>query len=232
VKPDPAKNLAAHMGRILGKECSRGDLVQIMRFGRLIIEQDNSSNAYAILWLYCHWMLHNKIDRQRGGWDILEKINDVLVTHGSGDMTILGVEISKAISLDKLRREIGTLFVAKSVPTDLVDSLANWKAFTGAILDELCLQPIRLPEDVETNPKAPGRAVFDRMVAKRTAANAPRPDAVPRAFYISNRLNEPAEAGRPPGFYWNLRLLEQNPYHAEVNGFLYFTEGPNNFKRP
>lgn len=228
---DPAERLRTHFGRILGKQCFSLELIEILRLTRLIIEQQKWSKHYQTLSLYCNWVQHGKIDRHPQAWSVLEKINDILADHGSGDVSVVIREISRAFGLSLLRQEMLLLFLSKSIQTDIIDSLSNWRGFLGGLLDDLSHRPIRLPDKVDTMKNGLGREVFDRMVNRAGRAGW-RADLIPRAVYITNRSNAAGEPGRPAGFYWNIRLIEQGINYAEMNGLLEFTETGNDFGRP
>jgi hypothetical protein len=62
---------------------------------------------------------------------------------------------SLAFGLAPLRQQLLLLFMSKSIQTDIIDSLSNWRGFLGAVLNDLAHRPIRLPDNVETMRKGP-----------------------------------------------------------------------------
>jgi hypothetical protein len=228
---DPAERLRTHFGRILGGQCFSPELVEILRLTRLLIEQEKWAKQYPTLSLYCDWVQHGELDRHPHTWVVLEKINDILVDKGHADVSAVIREISRAFGLAPLRQEMLWVFMSKSIQTDIVDSLSNWRGFLGAVLDDLSQRPIRLPDNVGTMRKGQSKEVFDRMVNRNKSAGR-RADLVPRALYITNRSNEPGVPGRPAGFYWHVRLIEQGIHYAELDGLLEFTETRADFTRP
>jgi hypothetical protein len=228
---DPAERLRMHFGRILGKQCFSPEPLEILRLTRLIIEQERWAEQYPTLSLYCNWVQHEKIDRRPEAWFILEKINDILVDQGDSDPSAVIREISRAFGLAPLRQQMLWLFMSKSIQTDIIDALSNWRGFLGAVLDDLSHRPIRLPDNVETMRKGLSKAVFDRMVDRNRNVGR-RTDLVPRTVYITNRSKEAGEPGRPAGFYWHVHLFEQGVHCVELNGLLEFTETRDDFVRP
>jgi hypothetical protein len=226
---DPAAQLRGHVERMLIRgQCFPPDMIEILRLTRLIIKQENWRKQYPTLSLYCDWVQHEEIDRNAHACVILEKINEILVDLGDGDISAINREISRAFHLVPLRQEMLLLFMSKSIRTDIVDSLSNWRGFLGAVLDDISRRPLRMPDNADS------KAAFDRMV-NRNKSKGIRIDAVPRALYIINRSNEAGEPGRPPGFYWHVRLIEQGDhgeYYAALDGALLYTETGADFARP
>jgi hypothetical protein len=239
---DPAFLLRTHFKRILGKQCFLPDMIEILRLTCLIVEQQKWTTRYPTLSFYCDWArtADNRVHRRvlrHGEIDsdphlhalvILEKINDILIDQGSVDPSVVIREISRAFGFAALRQEMLTVFMSKSIPTDIVDSMSNWMGFLGAVLDDFSHRPIRLPDDVETNGKGEAEAAFHRMVNRSKSVG--RRDLVPRVLSVENRTNDVGEPGRPAGFYWHVLLHLRPP--VELNGLLEFTETTGDFSRP
>jgi hypothetical protein len=238
---DPASLLRTHFKRILGKQCFSPDMIEILRLTRLIIEQEKWTNRYPTLSFYCDWaqtaddrvqrrvLRHREIDPHPHALVILEKINDILLDQGGGDVSVVNREISRAFGFAALRQEMFMVFMSKSIPTDIVNSMSNWRGFLGAVLDDFSHRPIRLPDNTETKGKGEAKAVFDRMV-NRNKSLGRRVDLVARALFVQNRTNDVGEPGRPAGFYWRLLLRLHPP--VELDGQLVFTETLEDFSRP
>jgi hypothetical protein len=204
-------------------------MIEILRLTRLIIEQEKWAKSYPTLSLYCAWAMHRELDRNSQALLILEKINDILLDRGGDDPSAVIREISRAFGLAALRQQMLMVFMSKSIPTDMVDSMSNWVGFLRGVLDDFSHRPIRLPDNIETKGRGEAKAVFDRMLNRRKSVN--RSDHyVVRALFIENRLNDVDEPGLPAGFYWHV-LMQLHP-PVELAGFLVFTETLADFSRP
>ena len=230
MKYDSTNRLASHVNSIL-TGCSRADVIEIMRLSRLVIEQRNVAHQYPVLSLYCDWAQHTEIDRHPGAFAMLARIDGVLVVYAHHDPSIVIHEISKAFALAQLREEFVKLFLVSGANTLLFDSLSNWCQFVGILLNDLADRPVRFPKGIESkSKKSQVRAIFDGMVKRRATAGQ-RADLVTKSLSIDNHSDETDPRRPPPGFYWQIRSLEQSPEHyMELTGQMQLTEGREQFR--
>lgn len=225
---DATERLKNHFDEMLGKSAPRASFIEILRLTRLIIEQNGLRKKYPVLTLYCDWVQHTNIHKNSQAWDILESVNDALVAH-SGNPDFLVTDVSRAFSLTELRREMKDLYTRKRIRTDILDSLGNWKdGFLGALFDDLCNRPIEFQDDIATNLKAPGRAVFDRMIKRATLTLSGMP-LTPMAIFVSH--SSATNPGARPQMTWNIRLIKA-PKTMTVTGLFVFSETLSDFSSP
>lgn len=226
MEPNPGENLRASVTAILGKgTCSAPELIDVLRQTRLLIEHKGLRPDHRVAALYCDWIQHNELDRAEAGFDVLEKLNDALITHGDGDYSGIFNAISDALGLRALRRELRTIFNLEGISTSLFDYSSNWGVFVGTVLTDIEQRPIRFPDDITSNPKARGRTFYDRMVSKPSGWPENR---VPLAIYFTKHRSGQDQLGPYPGYYWHIRLAP-GPNFLEVKGPLNLTERSEDF---
>jgi hypothetical protein len=166
---DPSARLRRNVERMKIKgTCSPIELVDILRVIRLILEKGKTKEVYPTLSFYCDWVLHSELDRNPKAHALLCELDRALVSIlKETDMTKVTSEISNVLSIDKLRKDIISLFKSNSIDPVLFSIGDNWTAFINALTNELLSRPITYPPDVRTNPKAKGHKLFLQAVKHR-----------------------------------------------------------------
>src|SRR5207253_2441883 len=81
---DASNHLTQHIKQLMSaRTVSQADLIDILRRCRLMLDQNKTKSSYPVLSLYCNWLQHDEIDRHPTGFEILEKIDRLSITHGS-----------------------------------------------------------------------------------------------------------------------------------------------------
>jgi hypothetical protein len=116
------------------------------------------------------------------------------------------------------------LFLAHQIPTDLLDSYANWTAFSGALLSDLCERPIKLPK--MRGPKA--KKVEQTVARMKADAAKIGHNMWPRALFISPETEKGV-------LNWSLEYEAPDLGGAKtlrIQSALQMTEKPTDFRRP
>jgi hypothetical protein len=210
---DPARRLREHVDRLIGRECSSSDLLEIMRLTRLLVEHQKSRPSYPHVALYCDWVQHGSIDRHETAWKIIELMHEAVAQHDNG-LSI--VAVSEALSLAQLRQEMLVLFLSNSVRTEILDSYQNWRSFVGILLQDLCHRPLALPDVPRKKDEKSIRALIKRMAAK-----------LPQGIWpVSLTILEQEERIR-----WRL-VYQGLPGRLNLESELMLTEPHSNFRLP
>jgi hypothetical protein len=219
---DPANRLRDHVKGLIDRSSSPADLIEVMRLTRLLLEQQKVTQTYPHVSLYCDWLLHTEINRHALALGILERMGQAIAKYDeAGDVSA----VSRALNLAQLRREMIILFLAHNIPTDLQDSFANWNAFSGLLLSDLCERPIKIP-------KMRGRKaqrLVEQTVARMKAEAAKIGQNIwPKALFIS--------ADKEKGVLnWSLEYEAPDLRGAtsvRVQSALQMTEKLTDFERP
>jgi hypothetical protein len=229
-KFNPVARLQEHMARVIGRHCSRADLIEVMRLTRLILERQGATRSFPHLALYCDWVVHGEIDRHELGWKIIEQMNAAVTSHDETKGASIAAG-SQAISLPQLRAEMIVLFSANDVRTELPDSFSNWKTFVGILMDDLCERRVAFPTGERINRKK--KAIIDQAITRMKAqwsriANSE--DCWASEFFINKGVVE-----NPDIFCWNLRIEASNLTGANsflVRSTVGMIETAVNFKNP
>ncbi|MEH6436675.1 hypothetical protein [Massilia sp. DD77] len=200
---DPAARLARHV-ESLKKEGSvrHSEFIEILRLARLILEKGDLARTYPTLKLYCDWIVHSGLDKNSGGYAVLQAADAVVVSHLCGHDGSMVEEVSRALSVGALHAELIQLSKANGIDTAVFDIFENWFNFCHVLFIELLDRAIMFPEDVETNKSARGRKEFQKMLQHR-ATRGVRTDQVVMMLYLSHIQPDP---NMHDGIYWNLRL--------------------------
>jgi len=221
---DAAGRLREHVHGLIGRPLRSAELVEVMRLLRLVMEQEQLRNSHPHIALYCDWLLHAEIDRHEIAIDILKKMHIALVAY---DQTHNTSGVSSALSLAQLRAEMLLVFIKQNVSTDLLDSFANWKTFSGALLQDLRDRPLRLPR----KPKGKTKRKVDNAIAEmRIASQKMSGSPWARAFFVTCDDEQEKRL-----MHWNVEW--QNPAlvgtdHLILKGELQMTEEERSFRRP
>jgi hypothetical protein len=199
---DARARLASHVNG-LRSQSSVADILLTLKYTRELLESKGLKRNFPTLSLYCSWYLHQVLDQQRLGWQILVDIND-----GLWDQTGLNpiAVVGSALRWGALRGEAIDLFTSQKVNPFLFIHESNWVAFSSMLLSDLCEKSIRWPA-VPT--KGPSRDLFGRMLQKTFG-----PDIYTRELSIEY-LPEGYEG---PGFYWNIECKRDGPFAATLKG--------------
>lgn len=217
---DPDVRLRQHMEGLIDRRCSPSDILDVMRLCRLVMEKSNSRATHRHLSLYCDWLMHVTIDRNRLAIKMLERVNNGIVAHLAGAAGDMVAAINHSISLAELRREMVELFTEHSVNTAITESLTNWRMFTGVLLRDLSHRPITLPSDSNE---------ADRATARMLASWAGQQHPMwPKAFYF---LAEPDDSGQIQ-FFWEAEMGSTEPGRfLRFKGWVQITETEADFVR-
>jgi hypothetical protein len=201
---DPVERLRTQLGR-MNAQFSQADVTNAMRMIRLVLDvQMNAAVSYPYLRLYCDWLLHTEIDRQRVVITILDQMNEALNKYDK-DADGAVAAASHAMGFAALRSEIKSLFAANSIQAVfLLDSFANWNKFVTNILEDLCQRPIRLPAEGKKTQEA-----IARMIERAKQKDR---DNWMRAAWITLEHDE-----NRPTFFWNIELILP---HLGESGFV------------
>lgn len=222
MKYDPVSRLSKHMDLMLTRESPPSVLLETMRLTRLVIEKGNAATRYPTVAMYCNWVMHPELNCNPGAWNVLKLLDvefcDVLGKNESE----LNEKISKGLGLAKLRSEFISLCKEKKVNPSLFLLESNWIQFQQVLLDDLQEREIGFQDDIATSPKARGRSVYDQMLAHR-AAIGQSADAIRR---VTINRKETGVDGRPPGYYWTIRIRQETPEHyVDLNGYFHVDAG-------
>jgi hypothetical protein len=217
---DPASRLRDHVQGLVCRPSRPADMIEVMRLTRLLLEQEKATHTYPHISLYCDWLLHTEINRHALALSILERMGQAIAKYDEeGDVAA----VSQALNLAQLRQEMIVLFSAYKIPNDLMDSFDNWKAFSGALLKDLCDRPINLPKKRGRN-----KRVVEQTVVRMKAESARmRHNMWPKAFFVS----ADAEKGE---LNWSLEYEAPDLSGAKtlrIQSGLQMTENPTDFKR-
>lgn len=190
--------LRAHVQAITGSVCSPADLLVVCQRARQVLETENLRGRYPHLALYCDWIVHPALDRNPGGFEVLESINSRMIKAFIKHDENTVADISETLSINFLRQEIMMLLMETGAPTNLSKDAANWQKFITVILEDLCDKPIMFLK------KRKGAIAqrFDRMTKEWRGAGFP--DIGPcQGVYIDAQRNPDSDKG----FYWNVEVL-------------------------
>jgi len=218
---DPASRLRDHVRGLIGRPSSRPEMIEVMRLTRFLLEKEKAAQTYPHISLYCDWLFHTEINRHALALSILERTARAIAKYDeAGDVAA----VSQALNLAQLRHEMTILFSAHKIPTDLLDSFANWKAFSGALLEDLCDRPIKLPN--LRNRKA--KKLVEQTVARMKAEAAKFGHNIwPRALFISADTEKGV-------LNWTLEYEAPDligPKTFRIQSALQMTEKPTDFRR-
>lgn len=205
-----------------------GEILDTIRLTRLVLENKGLRSTYPTLTLYCDWLQHTEIDRHPSVWNLIESIDQVF-TRDPDDGTLVDdiQRINSAFSLGPLRHELIELYKSIGISSFLFTSLRNWQAVLSCLLADLVNRPLRFPAPPRLKSAT---AVYER-IASRHRARGTDPSRMVTSVRISDLRNQEGTPGRPPGFYFNIRLREQSDSHyAELNGVLTGTETRADFE--
>lgn len=217
------KQLSAHIDQILASRIlTISNVIETLSRTRLVLEKFKLEATYPYLSLYCNWLFHVLIDRNKTGWKILEEIATVFAYHQDDGSNALNRQVSKAFGLVTLRSELCKLFQVFNVRTELVADDENFQKFLGFLLAELEDREICFGPNWNSELTKPALAVRSRIVDLRCKAGVRLDMVVSRVFFL-NRSHEISVPGRLAGIYWRVRFLEWDDERAvELNGkFVY-----------
>ncbi len=103
---------------------SENDVRSLMILIRKQLElmSEGESTQYLTLNLFCNWVAHTEITQSLPGLRILARVNDALVQNKEADTDQLQLEVSKAMGLEVLRRELLALLAYEGI-----DSQLTWR---------------------------------------------------------------------------------------------------------
>jgi hypothetical protein len=221
---DPAGRLRKHVQGLVGRPLGSADLIEVMRLLRLVLEQERLRDSDPHAALYCDWLLHGEIDRHEIAIDILGKMHVAMV---DWDRTHDTAAVARAMNLPQLRGEMAVIFAGHQVPTDLLDSFSNWKAFLRVLLEDLSQRPLKLPK----KPKGKTKKKLDNAIADMVAASKKMGGRHwARAFFITCEGEQENRS-----YSWNLEWAMPDLVgndHLIVKGELLMPEEASAFRRP
>lgn len=189
-----------HCRQIVGTESpTSSDLLKIFVITRKILECVPDTTPFKATWLYCNWLLHDRLSKKSSWW-ALEEMSKV-VAECSNDTDKLIGSISNSFGLAQMRKELGELHKQSAYRVELFETYASWKQITATILREIVHSPIEIP--INAYFRQCGATEFATRLVDRFGLFA-----VSRICIIDDAENT-GVPGRPEGLYWELRLLSQ-----------------------
>ena len=219
---DFVRRLREHLVEANWQSGRSTEVIEVMRWVRLILENEQLGTTYPPLKLYCDWALHTEIDRSRLAIKMLEQMNAALTN--DVNQHDYNVAVSRMLSLSTLRAEMVVLFTSHKIPTYLVNSFTNWSFFLGELLNDLCERPIRLPQ----KPKGKLKREVDQAI-ERMRQKWRQKDPWARSFHLTMDRTQ-----TPSPFLWTLEYAAPGLTGAdsfEVKGGLMMAETPQAFAR-
>lgn len=141
--PNPIEMMKEILKHMLDqKRFNYCDILTVMVLSRQVLEMRGlgKKSSFDLLKFYCDWCVHFEMSRSIHCVGILEEVTNILIQYSSEtDMAIITKEVSKAISLDTLRKELSDLYASEGISTVLFSD-RNWKNFSellvGVLLDK------------------------------------------------------------------------------------------------
>ncbi len=130
------------------KEISEAQVDHFLTLTRKYHERTgNSSSEYPLLMLFCDWSKHTRMDRNSKAFDVIRKLNDVLVRVSNiPDNDIVINELSGIISLKQLSVDINLFLNKLNVTDKSLFSKPNWLYFVVNSINIIVDCPLVLPK--------------------------------------------------------------------------------------
>lgn len=127
-------------------QMAREDVCFLMVQARQLVEASGTGSDFSVVSFFADWTVHSRLDRNRGGFAVLQEITRILARNWSRGQEDVVTGVSKVIGFGRLRREMLALFRGFDLPTVLFEAHENWLSVCGFLLWHLEGQPIAFPE--------------------------------------------------------------------------------------
>ena len=176
---DPAAQLKTFLRAEPGKhQFSDSTAVHLMVLCRHLLERDNAKDKYQTLNLYCNWTVHTELEGSRVAYRMLSKLSQINALTPER----IDEEVSEALSLITLRKELIALLITAGVPTQIFDSIAGWEMFGGHFFKAIVNKRLRWPSDPGNSKRS--KDIWDKL-------NSSNPRTIATSVYITN-VHSPA----------------------------------------
>ena len=154
--------------------------VHLMVLSRHLLERDKTKSKYPTLNLYCNWTVHTELEGSRVAYRMFSKLSQIhAVTPERIDE-----EVSEALSLLKLRKELIALLRTAGVNTPIFDSIAGWEMAGGHFFKAIIHKRLRWPRDPGTSKRS--KDIWDEL-------NASNLSAIVSSVYITDECSPTLE---------------------------------------
>lgn len=130
------------------KEINESQVDHFLTLTRKYHEQaSDSGSEYPLLMLFCDWSKHTKMDRNSKAFDVIRKLNEVLVkvsTIPNNDIVIN--ELSEIISFKQLSLDINTFLNKLKIIDKSLFTKPNWLYFVVNLINIIVDCPLILPK--------------------------------------------------------------------------------------
>ena len=118
-------------------------VVYILSQIRKIIDDEKTENKYDILYLYCDWVLHSKLDRPKKRRYFINKFDSQLVNEDTSTKIARTILINQRhfFVLNELKKQLGIFFRDKNISSKLIVRL-EWSKFIELLLAILMECPV------------------------------------------------------------------------------------------
>ena len=138
---DPKAKIQDLSLRIQDKSVDPAVIFELMGFIREYLEENNLKSEFPLANMYCNWCVHTKIASSTTGWNIMLKVQFLLIEHYSGSPNRLLEEVDAAIGRENLRSELISIFERMGLEP-IYFSGTNWGSTSGAIFRKIIGKPI------------------------------------------------------------------------------------------
>ncbi|MBM4867552.1 hypothetical protein HYO49_13485 [Vibrio parahaemolyticus] len=119
---------------------------------RIVLEKKSKKSKYPYLSMVCNWYQHYEIDKSILGYEIIQKVGDIILDEiaysgprESDHFDKLIVKVSNAIEVGRLQQDMRMFFKDFNVNPIFVND-KNWHNTIVCILNDLSERPLRIPE--------------------------------------------------------------------------------------
>lgn len=118
-------------------------VVYILSQIRKIIDDENISIKYDILYLYCDWVLHSKLDRPKKRKFFIDKFDSQLVNKNSSTEIARTILINQRhfFVLNELKKQLENFLCDKNIPSNILIR-PGWTKFVELLLAILMECPV------------------------------------------------------------------------------------------
>lgn len=203
-------------------------ILDLFRKTRLVLEHKRLKSNYPTIALYSDWLQHTEIDRHPSVWALIESIDTIFTKDADSASLKDDIQtINNAFALRMFRHELLALYRSLGINTYLFAAFGNWNEILTTILSDVAQRPLRFPD--LPRPKA-ATLILDRMAANRLARKK-NPAHRVTSVRVLDRRGETAASGFTPGFYFAIRMREEDDSHyAELIGGLSLAETRADFE--
>lgn len=112
-------------------------IVYFLVTARKIIENENEAGSYKILWAYCNWVVHTKLNKESSTEVISLLISPNVFINKSRKEILHNIKkhVRDIFNFNKLKSDLKKFTNDKNLPIDL--SIKNWNSFCKLFLKEM-----------------------------------------------------------------------------------------------